>query len=125
MIRMTFGLLMVIAIFTGCATTLVYDDYPIVNGSEGAATLSIVRPNNLWGASIRTPVYINNQLIGRIGPGGRIQVKIPAGRNSVSVTTSDIIIYAKEGSSYYAKVTLPFQIWWMTPSFNIRQIDKI
>ncbi len=125
MIRRAFGLLVVIAILSGCAGTLVYDDHPIATGSAGVATLHIMRSNSVWGASIRTPVYVNNQLIGRLGPGGHMQIKIPAGRNSISVTTSDIIIDAKEGTSYYAKVTIPLQIWWMTPSFNIKQMDKV
>ncbi len=115
----------ILIMFSGCASTTIYDTYPIAaNDSDNMATLDIVRPNHPWGSLIRTPVYINNQLIGRLGPGGHIQMKIPAERTSVSVTTSDIVIDAKKGAAYYFRVTIPLQLWFMTPSFNIEQINK-
>lgn len=119
------GVLLILTLFAGCASTKVYDVYPLTaNDPAHVATLHITRPNSPWGCAIRSPVYVNNQLVGRIGPGGLIQMKIPAGRTSVSVTTSDLIIDAKEGADYFARVTMPFQLWWMTPSFNIKQVDK-
>ena len=67
---------------------------------------------------------VNNELVGRIGPGGHIETAVPAGRVSVSVTTSDVVLDAEQNAEYFVKVTMPAQVWLMTPSFEIEQIDK-
>ena len=118
-------LIALLVLVAGCASTVKYSDPSFVDlAEEDGATLHVSRPNSAWGSAIRTPVYVNNELIGRIGPGGHIETAIPTGRVSVSVTTSDYILEAEQNAEYFLKITMPAQMWLMTPSFNIELIDK-
>ncbi|MFZ5995260.1 MAG: DUF2846 domain-containing protein [Thermodesulfobacteriota bacterium] len=112
-----FILCLLVILTAGCAGTVKYQEYPMTNGdSNSTSTLYIIRPYSSWGATIRTPIYVNTQLIGRLGPGGYIETKIPPGKSAVSVTTSDVIIDVEENRQYFVKVTMPFQVWFMTPA---------
>ena len=120
-----FGLFIIIVILSGCAGTVKYSEPSIADGAAAdTATLHVLRPNSVWGSAIRTPVNINNQLIGRLGPGGHLKTKVPVGHVSVSVTTSDVVLDAEKDAEYFVKVTMPAQLWFMTPSFNIKLMEE-
>lgn len=114
---------MVLAVLLGaCASTQQLQQYPGNRLSGQDATLYVVRKNSIWGGALAAPIYVHKYLLGRIGPGGRLETKIPLGPVSVSSTTSDIIFHARPGEEYFVEVSMPAQIWWFTPDFELRQI---
>lgn len=112
-------------LLSACASTVKYQEPKlIITESNNTATLHVIRKNSAWGAAIPAPVYVDKTLIGRIGPGGRLDVKIPEGRSAVSSTTSDVILDAKPGMEYFIEVSMPMQVWLMTPNFDVKIIEK-
>lgn len=109
---------------SACASTKQYQQYPsdaALTGNE--PTLHVVRKNSALGSAIPAPVFVNKYLLGRIGPGGHLETKIPVGQVSVSSTTSDVIIYSRAGEHYFVEVSMPLQIWLLTPDFEVKSIS--
>jgi len=118
-------LLALLAVLLASCGTTQYQQYPNIDAAKtDTAVLHVVRTNSLWGAAIPAPVYVDKYLLGRIGPGGYIRTKVPAGNFSVSSTTSDVVINGKTGEEYFVEVSMPFQIWFFTPNFDVRIISK-
>lgn len=116
---------LMLALLSGCATTVPQPapSFPAQATTE-AATIHVLRKNGPWGAAIGAPVFVNGALIGRLGPGGHLQARVQPGKVSVSSTKRDLVINAAPSSEYYVQVSVPVQLWLITPSFNLRLIDK-
>lgn len=117
--------LIVTLLFTACASTVKYQEPKLNNAeSKNTATLHVIRKSSAWGAAIPAPIYIDKTLIGRIGPGSWLDVKIPEGKSAISSTTTDVIIDAKSGMEYFVEASMPTQVWLFTPDFDVRIVEK-
>ena len=117
--------ILMLALLSGCATTAPQPAPPLsAQATAESATIHVVRENGPWGAAIGAPVFVNGALIGRLGPGGHLQARVQPGKVSVSSTKRDLVIDAAPSSEYYVQVSVPVQLWLITPSFNLTLIDK-
>ncbi len=112
-------------LLSACAGTTQFQSYPGRNpASTSTATVHVVRSNSAFGAAINAPVYVDRFLIGRIGPGGLLTVQVPVGQVHVTSTTADAVVQAKENNHYYFEVSMPAQMWFYAPDFNVIEIDR-
>ncbi len=112
-------------LLTGCASTTKYQDYPDQAAMhETASTVHVVRESSVVGSALTAPVYVNKYLIGRIGPGGHLKVKVPTGRIHVTSTTADSVVDAEARGEYFFEVTMPLQGWLYAPDFIVTRIDR-
>lgn len=108
---------------SSCATTTKYQGHPEENADNGAY-FHFYRENSAFGSAITAPVYVDQYLIGRIGPGGKFITRVPVGSRYVTSTTSGIKIEAEENKHYYFLVSMPAQVWFYAPEFDIKRIRK-
>jgi hypothetical protein len=119
------GLFSIVVFLNGCASTTKYQDYPLLGAtSDATATVNVVRAHSHFGSAVSAPVYVNKYLIGRIGPGGHLKVKVPTGQLHVTSTTADAVVNAKAMSEYYFEVAMPFQGWLYAPDFTVTRVDR-
>jgi hypothetical protein len=111
-------------LIAGCAPTSQFQAYPGDLANKDSATIHVVRENSMFGAMITAPVYVDKFLLGRIGPGGYLKTSIPTGRVHLTSTTADVIIDAKKGAEYFFEVSMPMQMWFYAPDFDIAAIDR-
>jgi hypothetical protein len=106
------------ALVAGCAGTSQYQgaSEPI-NGPS--ATVHVTRGFGP-GTAISAPVYVNNNLIGKIGPGGELFSPVPVGALRVRSTSNTVSLQAAAGAIYAFEVSLPLQLWLAEPDFEIR-----
>lgn len=116
-------ILLSVFLVSACAGTSQYQQYQFSENGK-SATVKIVRSESVWGSAIPAPVYLNEQLLGRIGPGGYLSTKVPVGEIAISSTTSKIIVNTEEEDTYYFKVRMPFQFWIISPDFDVMQITE-
>jgi hypothetical protein len=117
--------ILTLALLSGCATTVPQPARSLpAQAAAEAATIHILRKSGPWGAAIAAPVFVNGALIGRLGPGGHLQARVQPGKVSVSSTKRDLVIDAEPSSECYVQVSVPVQLWLITPSFNLTLIDK-
>ena len=116
----------ILAVFlSACAGTEIYEQYSDEElGDNGGATLYVFRPSKFAGSIIYTSIYVNDKKVAKIGFGGHLKLKIPTGNVKVAVTTSYIDLTVTPGKSYYAEVTMPPQLWLVTPSFDIKVLGE-
>jgi hypothetical protein len=107
-----------------CASTTKYQDYPEPVANAPSATVHVVRANAAFGAAVTAPVYVNRYLIGRVGPGGYISTKVPAGPIHVTSTTADSVVQAEAGKAYFFEVSMPGQMWMYAPDFIVTRIEQ-
>ncbi len=109
----------------GCASSSQFQKYPGLDESNTpTATVHVSRTNSVWGAGITAPVYVNRYLIGRLGPGGALTVRVPVGRVDVTSSAGDVVLQTVEGESYYLSVNMPPQVWFYAPDFDMRLVDN-
>jgi hypothetical protein len=112
-------------LLASCAGTTQFQQYPALDmANTPTAVVHVVRAKSLWGCGVTAPVYVDHYLIGRIGPGGYLRVRVPVGRVAVTSTTADIILQTEQDKNYYIEVSMPVQTWFYAPDFNISLIDR-
>ena len=112
-------------ILASCASTTQFQGYPNLDEIKTpTAVIHVVRANSAWGSAITAPVYVDRYLIGRIGPGGHIKIRVPVGRVHVTSTTADAVLQTVRDEAYFLDVSMPGQIWIYAPDFNVTIINK-
>lgn len=112
-------------LLASCASTTHFQTYPNLDApNTPSAVVYVVRPNRAFGAAITAPVYVDRFLIGRIGPGGHLKTRVPVGRVHVTSTTADAVLQTERGAIYFLEVSMPAQMWFYAPDFNVTVIDK-
>ena len=104
-------LLLVCGFLIACAGTTKYQDYPRELNGDSVAYFHFKRPASLFGIAVTAPVYVDSYLIGRLGSGGEITVKVPVGSVYTTSTTNGIEVNTKKGYHYYFELTLLGDPW--------------
>ena len=108
-----------------CASTTQHQAHPdLTSYGSDFAIVHFVRSNSFYGAAIAAPVEVDDYLIGSIGPGDSLTIKVPAKEVSVSTTKSRIVLDAEKGFEYFFKIHLPFHGIIAFDEFEISAIDK-
>ena len=124
-LKVTLALLLAV-LMVSCASTRQYHQYPDIE-SHGANTsvLHIIRKNTEDGSAIGAPVYIDDHLIGRIGPGGHLATRIPASSVSISSTNNSVTVNAHAGKQYIVEIFTPGRLWIVTfAGFDVHQTNS-
>lgn len=69
------------------------------------------------------PVYVNNNLIGKIGIGGELRSAIPVGAVRVRSNSNTVTIQALQGIEYKVEVNAPMQMFMNEPDFEVRLVN--
>ena len=109
----------------GCAYTTTFQAYPGLDTAKGAATVHVVRAQVGFGSAVSVPVYVDQFLIGRIGPGGVISTPVPVGRVYVTSMAADTILDTEPGSEYFFEDDIPVQVSVSGPGITtLTQISR-
>lgn len=117
------ALVLAVAALAGCASGV----SPTEQFPNGPATASVrvSRPFAAGGMLIPSPVYVNGVNAGLIPAGGEIVVSVPAGKIAVSSNNSAVArTTALPGYEYMFQVTMPLQLWIVSPDFEVRFVGS-
>jgi len=88
--------------------------------TQNSAKIYVMRPSGIWASAINSPVYVNDQYIGRIGENGYLIWIVSPGQTTVSSTKGLVLIEfghnlkhkitfnAEAGKTYYVRLTIPY-----------------
>ena len=108
-----------------CASTTQYQPHPnLPSYGSDFALVHFVRSNSFYGAAIAAPIEVDDNLIGKIGPGDSLTIKVPAKEVSISTTKNRIVLDAEKGFEYFYKIHLPFHGIIAMDEFEISAIDE-
>jgi hypothetical protein len=112
-----------LAALCGCASTTQYGTVPPEElAGRAQASVKIVRAFGP-GSALQAPIYVNNNLIGKIGVGGELRTPVPAGTVRVRSTANTVTIQAIPGAEYSFDVAID-GMWIAEPDWIVRSLGQ-
>lgn len=106
----------------GCADTAMYQTYPSEQLGTSTATVRVTRGYGP-ATGIGADIYVNNNLIGRIGPGGELSTPVPTGPLRVRSGTNTVTVQAQAGIVYTYEVSLSSSMQLAEARFDIALVS--
>lgn len=121
-----FKLLFIILVLTSCASTTQYVKYSPVNSvTNGKAKICIVRKRTAFGASIKSKIYQDKKLVGKLGYASFLSWESEPKESFIIATTENkdsIKIDLKKDKIYYLR--LNYKTGFLIARADLKIIDK-
>lgn len=120
-----------------CLSNVVYAQpiHPHPYPSHPIAKINIYRESSLWGMAMSAPIYVNHHYVGDLNNGGRFVKFVKPGRVYVASSpgkgaykfadsgANSLSFLAKNGRTYYVKVSTPWQVNLAKPAFDLQLMN--
>lgn len=107
-------------LLSGCMYTTQAQENTQSFTAQNSAKVYVMRPSGIYASGINSPVYVNDQYIGRIGEKGHLSWIVSPGQVTVTSTKGltliefdrhlkhKITFNAQVGKIYYVRLTIPW-----------------